>query len=70
MKGDGMRYEVCLEKMQMAWMAVELPDDANHDQIYQAAMQQPHNWEDHGNPDIHDVIEYRSYEDEEANTPS
>ena len=53
-----MRYEVCLEKMQVAIVEVDLPEDANADQMYQAAMQQPHEWKDHGNPDIHDVIEY------------
>jgi hypothetical protein len=53
-----MKYEVCLEKMQVALVEVELPDDATHDQIYRAAMQQPHEWKDHAYPDIHDVLEY------------
>jgi hypothetical protein len=65
-----MRYEVALEKMQVAIVEVELPDDATHDQIYQAAMQQSHEWRDHGYPDILNLIEYPSSEDEESKIPS
>jgi hypothetical protein len=55
-----MRYEVCLEKMQVAIVEVDLPEDANADQMYQAAMQQPHEWKDHGKPYIDSVEEYPS----------
>ena len=44
-------------------MEVELPDDATHEHIYHAAMQQPHEWKDLGHPDIHEVIEYPSEEE-------
>jgi hypothetical protein len=58
-----MRCRIELQKLQATVVEITVPDDANRDVVYQAALENVEKWEDVGKPDIEFYEELPSFKE-------